>query len=500
MITTNNFNPTAALLYSERDFFYNINNRATITDSGSNVAGATWTRTYTLRDNEFDSANGLTYPGGTFFMYFWVGGVPASMSLRVYNESSATWTSSSAGTDVGTSGFGMYRFNVPSTNYVKTFEITFVNNATQGANIQRVEYYPNNTENVRRPVPWVSHGDSFQTFGGSTSSFPALKRSGSILQVRWADDSDFAPLSALSLTAGSTTALTATAPAINVTQTWNNAGVTFTGLKLNVTDTTSAAASLLMDLQVGGTSQFSVTKGGSLNFASGISFNISGTSYARLVTNSFRIPYASAFGWTATGAASDAQDTFIFRDAANIVAQRNLTTNQTFRLYGTYTDGSNYERLSISANSSGHYIIGEEGGTGSERPLYIGSNNSVAMTIGANGNIYAAKTISDRSGDLRSTPISSQTSSYVITTLDNGKTISITTGNVSFDTINITAGQIFSVFNNSNTNQTISQAPNSIMYLAGTNTTGNRIITQYGIATLMCVAANTFVISGAGLS
>jgi hypothetical protein len=58
-------------------------------------------------------------------------------------------------------------------------------------------------------------------------------------------------------------------------------------------------------------------------------------------------------------------DVFLFRDAANTFAQRNGTANQTFRLYGTYTDASNYERLNISANSSGHYIIGEEGGTGS---------------------------------------------------------------------------------------------------------------------------------------
>lgn len=46
------------------------------------------------------------------------------------------------------------------------------------------------------------------------------------------------------------------------TVTWNNAGVTFTGWKLNVTDTASNAASLLMDLQVAGASKFSVRKDG----------------------------------------------------------------------------------------------------------------------------------------------------------------------------------------------------------------------------------------------
>lgn len=52
--------------------------------------------------------------------------------------------------------------------------------------------------------------------------------------------------------------------AINNTVTWNAAGVTFTGWKLNVTDTASAAASLLMDLQVGAASKFSLTKAGLL--------------------------------------------------------------------------------------------------------------------------------------------------------------------------------------------------------------------------------------------
>jgi hypothetical protein len=42
--------------------------------------------------------------------------------------------------------------------------------------------------------------------------------------------------------------------------------VTFTGLKFNATDTASAAASLLMDLQVGGTSQASFDKRGTLSF------------------------------------------------------------------------------------------------------------------------------------------------------------------------------------------------------------------------------------------
>lgn len=49
-----------------------------------------------------------------------------------------------------------------------------------------------------------------------------------------------------------------------LTQTWNAGGVTFTAMQVNVTDTASAAASLLADLQVGGASKFTVSKTGAL--------------------------------------------------------------------------------------------------------------------------------------------------------------------------------------------------------------------------------------------
>ena len=35
--------------------------------------------------------------------------------------------------------------------------------------------------------------------------------------------------------------------------------------------------------------------------------------------------------------------------------------------------------------------------------------------------------------------------------------------------------------------------------LAGTAATGNRTLARYGVATIVCVASETFVISGAGL-
>ena len=63
--------------------------------------------------------------------------------------------------------------------------------------------------------------------------------------------------------------ITSDAPTISATQTWNSGGVTFTGWKLDVTDTASASASLLLDLQVGGSSKASIAKTGQLRITGG---------------------------------------------------------------------------------------------------------------------------------------------------------------------------------------------------------------------------------------
>lgn len=48
----------------------------------------------------------------------------------------------------------------------------------------------------------------------------------------------------------------------DLTDTWNAGGTTFNGIKLNVTDSASASASKLVNLQTNGTEHFSVTKAG----------------------------------------------------------------------------------------------------------------------------------------------------------------------------------------------------------------------------------------------
>lgn len=62
--------------------------------------------------------------------------------------------------------------------------------------------------------------------------------------------------------------ITANEPVFKASQTWNNAGVNFTGVLLNFTNTASGSATKTFDLQLAGTSQFNVDKAGLATFAS----------------------------------------------------------------------------------------------------------------------------------------------------------------------------------------------------------------------------------------
>ena len=193
----------------------------------------------------------------------------------------------------------------------------------------------------------------------------------------------------------------------NMTTTWNNVSTTFTGIKINVTDTASAAASLLMDLQLGGSSRFNVKKDGvvaingsgtgflntffvtnvlngstTLTFTAGSNttrfalgtttnhpltlFTNNGVDSLRVgTTGSVQLRSTASFGFSSTDDASGTADTLLARDAANALAQRNGVNSQTQRVYGTYTDGSNYRRLTKTMSTGGVAEIKPEGaGTG----------------------------------------------------------------------------------------------------------------------------------------
>jgi hypothetical protein len=189
--------------------------------------------------------------------------------------------------------------------------------------------------------------------------------------------------------------------------TWNTTG-TPTAFKLNVTDTASNASSLLMDLQVGGTSQFFVSKSGGITLfnnsasvtigtvagsqvgilRSGGALNLflgNSTSVMSYNGSNATLPSSSVFGWSSGALGSGTFDLNLARDASDTLAQRRSTNAQAFKLYRTFTDASNYERLGFLATNTTRYTItSENAGTGSARSLEVSFYTSSADPTSTN--------------------------------------------------------------------------------------------------------------------
>jgi hypothetical protein len=167
--------------------------------------------------------------------------------------------------------------------------------------------------------------------------------------------------------------LTASAPVLDLAQTWNAGGTTFTALRVSVTNTNSASASRLADFQTGGVSMFSIERFGSVSVASNLTVGATViVANAYLASSQLKFNNAGTIDWASSSNKFAGEDLTLARDAADILAQRRTTNPQTFRLYTTIggTGNVDFERLFIKGQTGGAFQIGtEKGGTGLARAL-----------------------------------------------------------------------------------------------------------------------------------
>jgi hypothetical protein len=136
-----------------------------------------------------------------------------------------------------------------------------------------------------------------------------------------------------------------------------------------------------------------------------------------------------------------------------------------------------------------------------------GGNINTSAQVVATGNITGANitataNIADSKGDVRSIPVNTQNTDYTLQASDAGKVVNMTAGNVTVPAGVFASpfGQAITIYNDQNASNAVVSGAGVTLRLAGTAATGNRTLARYGLATVVCVSANTFVISGAGLT
>jgi hypothetical protein len=242
----------------------------------------------------------------------------------------------------------------------------------------------------------------------------------------------------------------------------------------------------IVDQAFGGTTSLNAT-GGSATLTDtqyrSLFLSISGAISASVV---YTIPSGKAGQWIVFNSTTDASGgpwTITFASGGggtSFVVPRNTRMH-------IVCDGTNVRKLA--------YLY--EDGSGN---LAITNNITAGGSVTATTTVTAGTTVSDTIGNVREVPANSQTASYTLQASDSGKYISITTGGIIVPPSIFSVGQVVSIYNNSGSSQSISAGGGVTLRLVGTSTTGTRTLSNYGLATILCVASNTFVVTGGGVS
>lgn len=264
--------------------------------------------------------------------------------------------------------------------------------------------------------------------------------------------------------------ITANAPLLDLSQGWNNSGVTFQGVKLNFTDTASAASSLMLDLQVGGVSKVSFRKDGVgafgtaqigpgfISFASDAYIGRSGGAdyYFTALNGILRAPgfmemaidsnnsETTAYfrGFKNNSGFSTGETLWQFFESGEYRFQ-NGTGAALLKVISTFTDASNGSWLGLDAQgASGRLRIGSEyNGTGTPLPLDFRSGYATSATLATNGVFSFNAVYHTNSVDSASESLSGTTPSADWAT--KGIKIITLSGNTTFSFANTPSGNGF---------------------------------------------------------
>lgn len=182
----------------------------------------------------------------------------------------------------------------------------------------------------------------------------------------------------------------------DMADTWNNGATTFTAIKMNVTDTESNAASLLLDLQVGGTSKASVKKDGLL---STIYASLSGQSLTGSAATSL-LDLATTWNTSGTPTAIKLNVTDTASNASSLLFDLQVGGSSKFKVQKnglvTFTQGvyaaqvALFESYSTAVCLSSPSSVAWGSGVPTINTLDTSINRSAAGVVGIRGNSSTA--------------------------------------------------------------------------------------------------------------
>jgi len=132
---------------------------------------------------------------------------------------------------------------------------------------------------------------------------------------------------------------------------WNNVATTFSAIKMDVTDTASAAGSMLLNLLVGGAARFQVTKAGAVTAASSI----------RSTSASGGVGYATGAGGAETQLTSKSTTVVLNKICGTITMHNATLAHQTpvaFTLTNSAIEATDVVAVCVkSGGTAGAYLV-----------------------------------------------------------------------------------------------------------------------------------------------
>ena len=164
------------------------------------------------------------------------------------------------------------------------------------------------------------------------------------------------------------------------------------------------------------------------------------------------------------------------------------------------TKGQKGQKGQQGADNSTKGQKGQQGDAIKGQKGQTGADNSTKGQKGQKGQQGADNSTKGQKGESGIMTVNARTSGYSAVASDNGKLITMTTGDLSILSGVFSAGDAISVANISNSQFNILQGSGTTLYLSGTTQTGNRVLAAKGLCSIICVSSNTFFVSGGGIT